>query len=187
MVVFHTRGRGYSAKKTNARSPRNSHSTNKIAVSGHQNPQQKSNYLHRARITIITETPDDMGDHFDGTRGNDRNSQHSQKNEREYGHDDRHSSQPPSDGGESPSRSRCYDRDEDRESYRSGKTPYNNGGEEDSFNAGGAEDEESDVPASQRQGDYDNNAFEPEGQHDMRAARAQAHRSPDHAAKEYNE
>jgi hypothetical protein len=127
-----------------------------------------------------------MEDHFDGTRGDDCTSQHSRWNEREYGCNNRHSSQPPSNGGESPSRSGCYDRDEDRESNWSGKTPYNNGGKEDAFNAGGAEDKESDGPASQRQGDYNNNAFEPEGQHNMRAGRAQAHQSPDHAAKEYN-
>ncbi len=79
-----------------------------------------------------------------------------------------------------------YDRDEDRESNRSGKTPYNNGGKEDAFNAGGPEDEESDGPASQRQGDYNNDALKPEGQHGTRAARAQAHQSPDHTAQEYN-
>jgi hypothetical protein len=134
--------------KTTARSPRNSHSTNKIAVNGHQNQQQKINCHRRVCITIITKTPDDMEDHFDGTRGNNCSSQHSQRNEREYGRDDRHSSQPPSDGRESPSRSGRYDRDEDRESNRLGKTPYNNGGKEDAFNAGGAEDKESDNPAS---------------------------------------
>jgi hypothetical protein len=67
------------------------------------------------------------------------------------------------------------------------KTPYNNGGKEDAFNAGSTEDEESDGPASQRQGDYNNDALEQEGRHNMMAARAQAHQSPDHAAKEYNE
>ncbi len=77
-------------------------------------------------------------------------------------------------------RSGRYNRDEDRESNRSGKTPYNNGGEEGAFNAGGAEDEESDGPASQRQGDYNNDAFKPEGRHGTRAARAQAHQSSDH-------
>jgi hypothetical protein len=120
-----------------------------------------------------------MEDHLDRTRGNDHSSQHSQRNKREYGRNDHHSSQPPSNGGESPSRNGRYNRDEDRESYRSGKTPYNNGGKEDAFNTKGAEDEESDGPASQRQGDYNNHAFEPEGRHDTRAVRAQAHQSPD--------
>ncbi len=68
-----------------------------------------------------------------------------------------------------------------------GKTPYNNGGKEDAFNAEGAEDKESDGQASQRQGDYDDDAFKPEVQHNTRAARAQAQRSPDHAAQEHNE
>jgi hypothetical protein len=103
----------------------------------------------------------------------------------EYGCNNRHSSQPPSNG-ESPSRSGHYDRDEDRESNWLGKTPYNNGGEEDAFNAGGAEDKESDGQASQHQGDYDDNAFEPEVQHNMRAVRGQAQQSPDHAAQERN-
>ncbi len=107
-------------------------------------------------------------------------------NEREYGCNDRRSSQLPSNGGESPSRSGRYDRDEDRESNRLGKIPYNNGGKEDAFNAGGAEDEESDGPASQRQGDNDNDAFKPEGRHNTRAARVQAQQSPDHAAQKYN-
>ncbi len=68
-----------------------------------------------------------------------------------------------------------------------GKTPYNNGGKEDAFNARGAEDKESDGQASQRQGDYNNDAFEPEVQHDTRAARAQAQQSPDHTTQEHNE
>jgi hypothetical protein len=144
------------------------------------------NSCRRARITIITKTPDNMEDQFDGTRGDNPSSQHSRRNKREYGCNDHHSSRPLSNG-EGPSRSRHYNRDEDRESNRSGKTPYNNGGEEDAFNAGGAEDKESDGRASQRQGDYDDDAFKPEVQHDTRAARAQAQQSPDHAAQEHNE
>jgi hypothetical protein len=58
----------------------------------------KINYRRRAHITIITKTPDNMEDQFDGTRGNDRSSQHSQRNEREYGHNNHHSSRPPSNG-----------------------------------------------------------------------------------------
>ncbi len=146
----------------------------------------KINYCRRACITILTKTPDNMEDQFDGAKGDDCSSQHSRRNKREYGCNDRHSSQPPS-AGESPSRSGHYDRDKDRESNWSGKTPFNNGGKEDTFNAGGAEDEESDGQASQRQGDYDNNAFEPEVQHDTRAARVQAQQSQDHAAQEHNE
>jgi hypothetical protein len=121
---------------------------------------------------------------FDGRRGNNGSSQHSQRNKGEYGCDDRHSSRPPSNG-ESPSMSGRYDRDKDRESNRSGKTPYNNGGKEDAFNTGGTENEESDGQASQRQGNYDDNAFEPEVQHDIRAAMAQAQQSPDHITQEH--
>jgi hypothetical protein len=146
----------------------------------------KINYCRRARITIITKTPDDMEDQFNGTRGDELSSQHSQRNKREYGCNNRHSSRPPSDG-ESPSRSECYDRDKVRESNWSGKTPYNNGGKEDACNARGAEDKESDGQASQCQGDYDNDAFEPEVGHNTRGARAQAQQSPDHATQEHNE
>ncbi len=61
-----------------------------------------------------------------------------------------------------------------------GKTPYWD--DEDPFNARGIGDNKSDGIASQSQGDDKDNVVEPDGPHDMRAARAQQQQSADNAA-----
>jgi hypothetical protein len=104
-----------------------------------------------------------MEDYLDGPRGDDCSSQHSRRNNRIYGQDDQcQSNQTPSEDYESPARSLRYDcRNEDKESYRSGKTPYGN--DEDPFNAGGIGDNKSDGIASQSQGDDEDDVVEPDG------------------------
>ncbi len=52
-------------------------------------------------------------------------------------------------------------RNKDKESYRSGKTPY--GDDEDPFNAGGIGDNKSDGIASQSQGDDEDDVVKPDG------------------------
>jgi hypothetical protein len=91
-----------------------------------------------------------MEDHLDRPRGDNRSSQHSRRSYRAYGQDNqRQSNQTTSKDDESPARSLRYDRrNEDKDSYRSGKTPYRD--DEDPFNAGGIGDNKSNGIPSQR-------------------------------------
>jgi hypothetical protein len=81
-----------------------------------------------------------------------------------------------------------YDRNDARENEGGGKTPYKNENEVDAFDPKeanrdppeGSQDQESDNQASQRQGEEDDDTFEPDkGRHDTRAARALLLKSPD--------
>ncbi len=104
-----------------------------------------------------------MENHLDRPRSNNCSSQRSQRNDRAHGQDNQcHSNQTPSKDDESSARSLRYDcRNEDKESYRLGKTPY--GDDEDPFNAGGIGDNKSNGIASQSQGDDEDNVVEPDG------------------------